>query len=662
MTVQPEASLDFETRSECDLKKAGLHRYFEHPTTEVLCLAYRIGDNAIKTWRPGQDWPLDLMRHIDNGGTVIAHNQAFDRTAWIKTFKHPISLQQSDCTMARGAAMALPQSLDQLGLALKAPVAKDRAGRALMLKMCKPRGYLEDGTAVWYETPEQLDALTAYCVRDVETERAINRIVPKLSTKEREVWILDQKINERGVYVDIPMCQLALDAVTVAKARADKRMSELTQGRVAKCTEVAKLVAWLNARGVTCESVAKGDIVEIILRTQLLDDPQAREAIELRRSAAKSSTAKFQSIVNSVCRDGRVRGSLRYHGASTGRWAGAGMQPHNFPRIDDGESVAATIKLLRNTNTGAEACDAIALFLGEPMAFLSKCLRSMIVAKPGHRLIGADYANIEGRVNAWLAGEDWKTQAFGSFDRGAGTDLYVLAYSKAFYIPIGSVTKPQRQIGKVMELSMGFQGGWRAFEKMGANYGVSVGQERGEQLKKAWRDAHPAITASWWELQNAAIEAVENPGLTIWCLNNRIAYRVAHGFLWCLLPSGRTLSYAAPRIVWSEKTETLSARPGVEFDAVNGVTKKWGTHRLYGGLQCENIVQAIARDVLVEGMMALEAAGYPLVLTIHDENISEMPIGKGSLEEFERIMSVVPAWATGLPVAVKGWEGQRYGK
>ncbi|GAC1585144.1 MAG: hypothetical protein NVS3B5_19600 [Sphingomicrobium sp.] len=387
-----------------------------------------------------------------------------------------------------------------------------------------------------------------------------------------------------------------------------------------------------------------------------------REKMERCRAAAKASTAKYQAIINSVCKDGRVRGSLRYHGASTGRWAGSGMQPQNFPRVRDQQDVIETLEILRDAPNGKEACDTIRVFVGAPMAALSQGLRAMIIAAPGKRLIGGDYANIEGRVNAWLAGEHWKISAFSDFDRGVGDDLYSLAYAKAFSVPLARVTPDQRQIGKVMELSMGFQGGWRAFEKMGANYGISVGEARGEELKKAWRDAHPAITASWWELQDAALEAVGMPGLSIPALDGKVHYKVAHGMLWCQLPSLRTLVYAAPRIIWSEATDDRPSRPQVAYNGVNSLTKKWEQHTLYGGLQCENIVQAVARDILADGMIRLEEAGYPLVLTVHDENIAEVTEGRGSVDQFAAIMEHLPNWAVGLPVAVKAWEDERYVK
>ena len=655
--MQPVASVDFETRSNVDLKKAGLHRYFEDESTEILCMAWRIGDGPVSVWRRGEGIGAmePIVQHVRDKGMVIAHNNAFDRAAWNKVFGRIVLLtpEQCDCTMARGAAMALPQGLDQLGYALKAPIKKNREGHRLMLRMCRPP-FINDEV--------KLAALADYCKQDVEAERAIDKLVPLLSHSERRIWLLDQKINDRGVQVDIDLVERAYEAVQVAANRAHNAIAQLTQDQVRKTSEVGRLVAWLNDRGIFCESVAKGDTDELILRAKLCADPVAAQAIVLRRTAARGSTAKYQAILNSVCRDGRVRGSLRYHGASTGRWAGAGMQPQNFPIVHDRQAVIETLEILRDTPTGEEACDAISLFVGEPLEMMSQCLRAMIVAKPGHRLIGGDYANIEGRVNAWLAGEHWKVEAYAQYDNGVGEDLYRLAYSRAFGVFIGDVNSEQRQIGKVMELSMGFQGGWRAFEKMGAKFELSVGEERGEQLKHAWRDAHPAITTAWWELQDAAFEAVKHPGLSIPAYGGKVSYKVAHGMLWCLLPSGRTLSYAAPRIKWSEATKERASRLQVVFDGVDSITKKWGPKALYGGLQCENIVQATARDLLAAGMLRLEAAGYPLVLTVHDEDIAEVADGVGSVDQFAAIMEHLPNWAAGLPVAVKAWEDERYVK
>jgi len=661
----PVAHLDLETRSTVDLKKAGLYRYFEDESTEVLCVRWKIGEQT------GDETNLaPITDHIRAGGIVTGHNIAFDREGWNKNFGAFAHLppEQTDCTMARCAALSLPQGLEQAGGALRAKITKDAEGHRLMLRMCKPRKITEDGTTVWWDTPEMRERLGAYCARDVESEEEIDRIVLKLSESERRVWVLDQRINARGVQLDTSMVGRALAVATVASKEADKQMARLTGGAVKKCTEVARLVAWVQSKGILCKSVAKGEIEDILVKADLFGEPVVRQAIELRRAAAKSSVAKYKAMQNSVCADGRVRGTLCYHGASTGRWAGRLIQPQNMPKITDdlGNDRSVDVVLLHDLLSkklpARSIYDACCLFFHNPLDTLSAALRSMIVAAPGKKLIGGDYSNIEGRVCAWLAGESWKVEAFRAYDEKRGPDLYTLSYSRSFFVPIESVTKALRQVGKVSELSMQFQGGVRAFHKMAAKFNLFVSDARAEELKLAWREAHPAIVAMWWELQDAAIAAVRNPGMKVPCCDGKVAYLSKHGFLWCRLPSGRNLAYPYPRIVWTEATENRPSRPQVEFEGVDSVTKKWEPHRLYGGLQCENIVQAIARDILVEGMFRLEEAGYPLVLTVHDENITEVPEGFGSKEELGRIMAVVPEWAPGLPVAVSAWEDQRYVK
>jgi DNA polymerase len=585
--------------------------------------------------------------------------------------------------MARCAALAIPQGLDGAGKALNLKVAKDAEGRRLMLRMCKPKGYGDDGTVLWHETPEQLARLDAYCARDVESEAALDAVIPPLSASEREVWILDQHINERGVMLDLPLIEKATAVAERCIGLADAKIRELTGGVVRKASETARLIAWLRDRQVPAKSIAKGEVDDLLVMTDLFSDPVAREVIELRRAAAKSSVAKYRAMERSTCSDSRSRGVLTYHGASTGRWAGRLWQPQNLPRIvgdkDYSEDVTRLRQYLTEYPDVDDAFDMCTLMFGNPLEVLSRALRSMLVAAPGCVFIGGDYSNIEGRVNAWLAGEDWKVKAFADFDQGEGGDLYMLAFARAFNIELDAVTKDQRQVGKVMELSLGYQGGVRAFQKMGVNYSVSVTDERADELKFAWREANPAIVASWYDLQDAAIEAVRAPGMKVPCCGGRIQYLVAHGILWCRLPSGRALSYVSPRIESGtcptchgtgsfDEEECAdcwgrgSVKARVAYMGVNSLTKQWGPQRLYGGRQCENVVQAIARDVMVEGMLRLEAAGYPTVLTVHDEVLAEVPEGFGSPEEFAAIMSAVPTWAEGLPVAVGAWKDHRYVK
>ena len=680
------ASIDFETRSAVDLRASGLYKYMESPTSKALCLAWRIGDGAVQGWWPGQPDPRSLLDHVAAGGRVIAHNNAFDRMCWntLAPAHWPrLAIEQSDCTMARAAVMTLPQSLEQAGAVVGAMIQKDKEGSAVMKRLCAPIHVGEcahcggvgidcphciDGTEYTFEEDAALHARNlSYCKQDVASEREIDRRLPQLSVGERAVWVLDQRINSRGVAIDAPLVQKAFAAVMLAVGRADERMEQVTGGAVTRATQTARLLDWLDKRGIKADSLNKAAHAELLVWSDLNEDPAAREAIELRREAGKSSTAKYTALLNQACTDGRVRGSLRYHGASTGRWAGAGIQPQNFPRAGNIEQVKAALDILRGARSAEAAVDGIQLEVGQPLAILSRCLRAMLIAGPGTTFMGGDYSNIEGRVNAWLAGEDWKTTAFREFDVGVGADLYVRAYAAAFGIDESAVDDHQRQIGKVMELSMGYQGGWRAFDKMGANYGVSVGKERGEQLKKAWRSAHPNIEASWYELQDAALEAVRYKGVSVPALGGKVTYRVASGALWCLLPSGRPLCYVSPRIAEgmapNDETGEMepTGRPQVAFMGTDSVTKKWSMQRLYGGLQCENIVQATARDILVHGMHLLEKGGYPTVLTVHDENLNEVLLGHGSLGDYTARMLNKADWYSDLPVAVKTWEGPRYG-
>ena len=386
------------------------------------------------------------------------------------------------------------------------------------------------------------------------------------------------------------------------------------------------------------------------------------DALELRREA-KSSTAKFAAMAQVAAQDGRVRGSLQYHGAATGRWAGRLIQPQNFPRVDpdrDAWKVEAALALLNTDLCADDVVDNLRIYTQtEPMAVLSKCLRAMIIAPEGKDLIGGDFANIEGRINAWLAGEEWKVQAFRDYDQGIGPDLYRLSYARAFGLEPDQVTSQQRQIGKTMELAMGYQGGVGAFQTMARGMGVVVSDERADDLKRAWREAHPAIVRSWYEVGDAAVAAVGSPGMVVPALSGRVSYIVANGFLFCRLPSMRVLAYAAPRLIRDE----VFNRWQVEFGGVNSLTKKWGPQKLYGGLQIENIIQGTARDVMAEGMFRLEARGdYPIVLTVHDEVLCETPEDRGSVGEFKTILSQPPKWAAALPTAVSAWRDKRYVK
>jgi DNA polymerase len=686
------AHFDFETRSAVDLAKAGVHRYAEHESTGVWCLSYLIGKPdplaPIKRWWPGAPDPTDLLDWIADGGRTVAHNVQFDRNIWNRCVRRvyaphwpEIKIEQTDCTMARALAMGLPAGLDMLGAAIGAKVTKDKDGHRLMMQMCRPRSINPDGSIVWWTDPAKVERLMEYCDTDIRAEAEVDLMLPQLSASERAIWLLDQTINERGVMVDAVSCEAAERAVEYARKRANERIWYVTGGDVKKTSEVAKILAWLNKRGIPAESLQKGDMEELVLKADVIGDPDAEAVVRLRRAAAKTSNDKYVAMTRSAGPDSRVRGTLAYHAAATGRWAGRLFQPQNLPRLDhekDGADVEFIVRMLERNETPDEIVEALDVLTGDPLGTLSKCLRAMLTAGPNHKFVGGDFSNIEGRLNAWFAGEEWKLDAFRAFDNKTGPDLYNLAFARSFGVPIHAVKKSDRQVGKVMELALGYQGGKHAFQKMGANYGVHVTDERADELKAAWRGANPKITQSWWDLQDAAIEAVGSPGSKVALLDGKVTYLAANGFLFCRLPSSRVIAYAQPRLTKVEMTRTILDEDGdavevpagfkfrVDYNGLDSVTNRWSTQTLYGGKQCNNVVQGAARDLMAEAMLRAERDGYPVVLTVHDELLCEVPceppLGLRDEDILASIMGTVPSWATGLPLAAAAWEDKRYVK
>lgn len=715
----PAAHIDFETRSDVDLKKAGLYRYVESQHTWTWGFSWRIGNGVVIQWRPGYADPTALLEHIRLGGKVIAHNAGFERTIWnrivrrVYTHWPELKLEQQDCTMARAAAIAHPMDLDRLCNVLETRNRKDREGHTLMMKMAKPRSHNVDGTITWWDAPELIDRNMQYCDMDVYTETDIDEMIPVLSPKWQELWRFDQTINERGISLDMHAIRRCASLVELAKKEADKTMRNLTNRTVPKCTNVGKIITFLNERGIETDSLRKGDQDDLKFIADTRFDAVSRQVIELRQASSKTSTAKYSAMVNCVCSDDRARALLAFHAASTGRWGGRLIQPQNFPRVDPDDKVleqkiAWLHELLGGSYSIPEIYDMIECVYGplEPLALLSKALRSMIVAGPGNKLVGGDFSNIEGRVNAWLAGETWKTKAFADFDKGIGHDLYKLAYARSFGVDVETIGKGQkRQIGKVQELALGYQGGPGAFISMGDNYGVnpfdlynpvkSATDSKQWDMTEAkyerapnkagmpshvwtalriivdnWRAAHPAIVQQWWDYQDAAVQAVAAPGEVVYTAGGRIAYYSDQRSLWCILPSGRMLCYSSPElkttveIVEGQYGPYERKRHTVFFWGTDSKTRQWVRQSLYGGLQCENVVQATSCDILVDAMFRVEAAGFPVVLTVHDEILTEPAEWDtdATPERFAEVMSVISAEYEGLPIAVAAWEDKRYVK
>ena len=698
--------IDFETRSPVELKTAGLKRYAKHPQTEVLMMCWAIGDEPFQLWQQGQPIPERVRVHVQSGGIVVAHNAQFELAIWNYVMaRHGwprLPIEQVRCTMAACYAMSLPGALEDAGRALGLSIHKDTEGRALMLKMCKPRGFEGGGTIpVYFSTPEALVRLGKYCIQDGEVEREIYRRVLPLAPREQHLWVLDQYINLRGIPFDMSALSGAIDLAADEKDRLDEEMAKVTQGAVTACSAVAALKEWAADYGVIQESLAKAELAELLTEDEL---PRPVErALELRLASSRfTSISKLRAIRDREV-NGRVSYTLQFHAATTGRWAGRGIQPHNFTRDlpDDPAQVEEIMEALRTRNAPALRA------FGEPSTIISKCLRGFIHAAPGKQLMGGDFASIEGRGIAWLAGEEWKLQAYREIDANPDlADMYERAYAKTFGIDPNKVDKNQRQVGKVMELAFGYQGGVGAFAKMAKGAKILVVKEltpaviekakamggqafteyAANEFKEGWRKAHTMIKTYWFDLEQAAIRAVENPGaiFTAGWKGRDVAFRMRGSMLWCKLPSQRVLCYPYPQIrfdsYYDRKVLTIKSVPDQivwatytgqkERGEANttyivddpGNTKQWSRISTYGGKLSENITQAICRDLLADAIRRVEKAGFQVVAHVHDEIIVEGVYDAEDRMAFEILMCTVPDWAKDFPISAGCWLSPRYRK
>lgn len=607
-------SLDVETRSTVDLKKTGAHKYFLDASTAVWCASYAFDGEPVRRWFPGEPRPADIADHVSANGRIRGWNVTFERLCWQHVlgprYGWPVPvLEQFWDTAAQAAAMSLPRSLDEAGRVLGLPVQKDKEGAALMLRMARPRRFEPDGRPVWWDgDAAKLQRLAEYCDRDVEVERELARRLRPLSDYERQVYLLDQRINDRGVRVDLELVGAAREVVDAALADLDRRLREVTRGVVGKATKRNDLLTFLDLQGVDVEALDKAAVRELLARDDLPE--AARIAVQIRKEAAKASTAKLKAMQSAACPDGRARGLLLYHGAGTGRWAGKLIQPQNLPR--DGAQLDAIPVITDRRRSPAERAALVDMIHGPTLSVVSSLLRPCLMAADGHRLIPVDYSNIEGRGTAWLAGEQWKLDAFRAFDAGVGPDLYKLAYGRSFNIAPDQVTKEQRQVGKVMELACGYQGGVGAFQTFAKLYNITVADEEADRLKTAWRGAHPRTVELWRELEDAALWAVRRPGEVVDAAGGRIRFRVRAGFLWMVLPSGRPLAYAQPAIErklmpWLDRHDNPVWRDAVTYWGVDSRTRQWAKQDAYGGLWTENCLAGDTPVLTPRGWVRLDA-------------------------------------------------------
>lgn len=674
-----ELELDYETRSEADLKRIGPYLYALHPSTEVLCVSWALGDEDPKIW-----WPTrpkfstgtleELVGHLlDEQVTICAHNAGFERciTRFVLSrycgFSNKsqrlarklesLSASRFQCSAAQAAAVAIPRSLEGASLVMGLSEQKDMEGNRLVKKYMKPRTSWRKWKATgiglepkkYYDDDFELMAIGDYCVQDVKVERLLKKSLPPLTPYERLVWLKNQEMNSHGFSVDTEAVDIIRKLMRKEVKRLEAELVELTEGAITTTGQRDKFIEWLRTRGVEIPNL-RAKVVEEFLEDESLE-PSAKRALQIRAMISKTSNKKYHVLAERVGPDGRVRDLALYHGASTGRETGMGFQPHNLPRGTIEVSSDYAIDVIKETKDLEE----IEFLVGPPFEVFSSSIRGMIKATDGYEIIAADLNAIECRVLNWVAGNEDVLEAFRNNE-----DPYRKMASRIFGEPMDSITSSQRFLGKTAELGCGYQMGADRFYQTCIEWGVpDVTEDLAKLAVKVYRESHSKVVRAWGLAERAATEAILKKGTTIKVL--KCAWHYDGSFLWCQLPSGRRLAYKSPSVrmvktPWGDSVRKLY------YWSVDSKTKKWKEQGSYGGHIVENLCQAIARDVTVSGIMNISKAGYRYLFQCHDEIISEKLAGTGSVKEFVALMTATPPWAKGLPIAAAGWRGPRYKK
>lgn len=726
--------------------------YATHPSTEVLSLSYNLKDGLGKRrWRPGLGNPTDLLAFVRGGGVFEAWNSAFEWWIWnyVCVPKYgwpPLPIEQTRCAMGKSRASSYPGALELAGSVMNLSTPKDPSGKALLNKLSMPRNPTKGDKRLRVmpdDAPEDFERLYNYNDSDILAEAEASARCPDLTGEELEFWLADQRINRRGVGVDVKALHDCVRIVELCLERYDAELFQLTGGAVERASQLDRLKGWIGAQGFYIPD-GKGTMDDEAIAgylDQLKDKPHlygARRALELRQAVGSASVKKVFAMRNQLSVWGRLHDLFNYHGARTGRPTGEGPQPTNLPKAGPSVRKCACCGKYsgahlihcawcgtmippgqKKAEWGPEAMEDVLAVIAtgnlslveqvyaDAMLCVSGCLRGLFVAADGHDLIASDFSSIEGVVTACLSGEDWRVEMFATHGKA-----YELSVSKITGIPFAEImahagyddverpewwkhradkTKPhhplRQTLGKVAELASGF-GGWiNAWLRFGA--GDFMGEDEIKEAILAWRAASPAIVEFWggqerrigWDrvpelygLEGMAIAAVLEPGrwfdvLRLDGSHTGVSYLCQQDALYCWLPSGRALTYHRPRL--EANTRAFGGQYSLSFEGYNSNPQQgatgWVRMSTYGGKLCENVVQAVARDIQRHAIVNLEKAGYPVVLHVYDEDVVEVPQDRGSIEEVERIMSTMPAWAQykGKPWPIRaagGWRGRRYRK
>ena len=645
-------SIDFETRSAIDLAIHGLDLYANDESTEVLCIAFGItpDDVHVATTAPGKHPTLSnsLLAHVASGGKIQAWNVMFEYAIWncVCVPKYgwpPLKLEQCVDSMAIAAANNIPQNLEDAGQFLDAQYKKDPTGKKLIQKLCKPmktKDINRQNNWQFNEDLELMRQLFDYCAQDVRTEMAITKQLRPLSSTEQKIWELTQRINLRGVPIDPQELHNAVLAVCRAQDALDNECVALTG---CKPSERAKLLAWINRNSMDKLDDLTAETVEKMLQCNI--HPKVKRALELRQEGSQTSVAKYAKMME-IQRDGKIRNTLVYHGASTGRWASRGglnLQNIARPTLEEKDIEISIPKVFVSGNG--------------TMQELSSLVRSAIVAPRGQTFVDVDFSSIENRVGVWIAGQTDKVELFRK-----GLDEYKVFASQSLYnVPYDEVTKDQRQVSKSAVLGAMFGQGYKGLVKYAEGMGVKITEEQAKNAVDNYRASYSRVRNCWYACQSMSIEAIQNPGDMIG--SGKLRFMYAKDMLWMKLPSGRFICWQDPKIE-TQLTPTGEMRDGVTVRNQNTFTRQWGRNSLIGSSIFQSAVQGTARDFLANAMLNLETAGYELVNSVHDEVLLlvDEQNGESAMNDVVRIMTKPPSWAPDFPLAAEGWYGKRYRK
>ncbi len=669
--IELRATLDYETRSRRKLEQCGAIEYAKDPSTSIFCLGWKINDGIEHIWIPELSQMPEELWWAFYHGILVAHSAGFERaiTKWClpryiqygtiskaqANWISRIPINRWRCTAAKAAASSLPRSLEDGAKILKLKTQKDMVGSKLIKKYSKPRKPTKNNPNHWWCDPSDLQKIYSYCKVDLRAEYEMDQALPDLSPHEQRVWELDQKINDRGVLIDIPTVKLILTMIDEEMKRINHIIQSISKGKIETANQVKLILKWVNKHGGKVANLQAPTIRDRLAEEDI--PSMARVMLECRQSGSKTSTGKYIAMLRAVGKDHRARELLLYNGAvPTARWSGKRVQPHNFAR-----PTVKNFNMDEAIECIKQGLHAVRMKYGDTnvMDVLVSAARGMLIASPGKELYCADFAAVEARLAFWFADHKEGIEAFRN-----GGKLYEEMAAEAFDMEVEDIHKDslERFVGKESVLGCQFGMGPPKFMSQCHKKGKKqVTLEIADKVVSAYRRKHHPVPEMWGNLETAAIQAIQSPGQKY--ATNKVVFYVKGKWLNIKLPSGRRLRYYKPHLRQKQLRGGWLV-PEIRhwgFYSING-RQVWGLITVWGGVFANHIIQGTARDLMACGMMNIEEAGYDFLLSIHDEGLSEKDEGQGSVKEYVALMTKLPAWADGAPIDAEGWSGQRYHK